>query len=96
MNNKTKKYEPATDLYPLNWDDVSSWVSDEYEEDDIQALNELRIDAHYHLARLFVNNILKIDESDADAIINEINNLLFTDKSFQDIEKIIRKQFNIK
>jgi len=90
----TKKYEPATELLPLNWENIGDSTNDEY--DDIQNLNELRMDATHYLAELFVNNILKIDTFGAGDIVNEVNDLLYANNSFQDIEKIIRKQFNIK
>jgi len=96
MKNKTTKYEPATELFPLNFEDMGDGIyEDGYEADEVSDYNELRADANYHLASLFVNNILKIKTYESDVLV-EVVDLLYSDKSFQQIEKIIRKQFNIK
>ena len=96
MKNKTKTYEPATELLPLILQcDGDYMYADGYDANNIQDFNELRADTNWELARLFINNILKIDDN-SNGVLNAVVGLMYSDKTFQQIEKIIRKQFNIK
>ena len=93
---KNKKYEPATELLPLILQCDGDYMYDDgYDANNIQDYNELRADANWELARLFINNILKIDDN-SNGVLNAVVGLMYSDKTFQQIEKIIRKQFNIK